>query len=404
MSVVVTGSSGSLATALIDSSGVQYSGSNPIPVSITLSSVQLQDGQGSLITSHVSGDFKGLDVNILSSSGSLAAALVDSSGVAYSGSNPLPTTATLSTPQGQGDAATAMRVVVAGNSDSSVIVNNPQGQGDLATALRVVVAGNSDSSVVVNNPQGPGDAATALRVLLAGNSDSSVAINSQTAFPVNQGDVATALRVVLAGNADASVVVNSGTITTVSTVTSLTQFNGNAISTNQGDTSPGTLRVIHAGDAAASVFITGQNDSMMTWLSRTTLPTAKADGADVRPMSDKLGRGVTRPMQVRDLIMTAYVTLSTGTETTLLAASAGNFLDLIYIMGANTSGVAQQVDIRATTAGNIVATLYIPANSTAGVSLPVAWPQDNQGNNWTVDMGDVTNSNILISALFSKEV
>lgn len=404
-SATVSFPTSSISAALVDSSGVQYSGSNPLSVQLT------------------------------SGAGTLAANIVDSSGVAYSGSNPLPTTATLSTPQGPGDAATAMRVVIAGNSDSSVQVNspinqgdsatalriiqagdsvssvyanNPVGQGDSATALRVAMAGDIVSSVIVNNPQGPGDAATALRVLLAGNSDSSVAINSQTAFPIAQGDSATALRVVLAGNADSSVVVNSGTLTAV---TSLTQFNGNAISTNQGDTSPGTLRVIIAGDSASSVVARGDiasgtadsgNPVKIGGVAKSGLITKVTDGSRVNSIYDLSGRQLTR-MQAREIISTAYVTLSTGTEATLLAASAGNFLDLIYIMGANTSGAAVQVDIRAVTAGNIVATLYIPGNSTAGVSLPVPFPQDNQGNNWTVDMPDITNSNVLISALFSKE-
>lgn len=42
-----------------------------------------------------------------------------------------------------------------------------------------------------------------------------------------------------------------GTVTTVSTVTSLTQFNGNAIDTNSGSKSAGTLRVVVATDQPA---------------------------------------------------------------------------------------------------------------------------------------------------------
>lgn len=444
------------------SSASANGGSGPKPV------MDIQDSRGvSLVdsTTNPAAPVLRTSATVTFPSSSIAATLVDSSGVAYSGSNPLPTTASVSLtlPSGPGDGATATRFIQAGDTVSSVMsastglnetttdvlrvvqmtdamnsvnvvqfggtavkvsqgdganatgalnilpmVINPAGThdrlrnnvGEAVGALRVVHAGDIGTSVSVTSITGPiaqGDAASALRVVLAGNADSSVSVTSITG-PVAQGDAASALRVILAGNADSSVVVNSGTIT------SLTQFNGNTISTNQGDTSPGTLRVIHAGDASASVFITGQNDSMLTYMARTTAPTAKADGADVRPIADKLGRPVMRPMQVRDLITTAYVTLSTGTEATLLAASAGNFYDLIYILGANTSNAAQQVDIRSVTAGNIVMSLYIPANSTAGVSLPVPLPQDNQGNNWTVDMADVTNSNILISALFTKEV
>lgn len=161
---------------------------------------------------------------------------------------------------------------------------------------------------------------------------------------------------------------------------------------------------VAVGDSAARSADNGGNPLKIGGIARQTNPTAFADGDRSNMSTDDVGRQVIRNHQVRDLIRTAYVTLSTGTETTLLAASAGNFLDLLYVMGANTSTAAVQVDIRAVTAGNVVASLYIPANSTAGVTLPVAWPQDATGNNWTVDMGDFTNSNVLISALFSQEV
>lgn len=148
----------------------------------------------------------------------------------------------------------------------------------------------------------------------------------------------------------------------------------------------------------------GGLDSTFVFQARTTNPTAVADGADVRPKGDKLGRLLTRNMQVRDLIRTAYVTLSTGTEATLITAAAGTFYDCIWMAFANTSTAAVQIDIRAVTAGNIVHTAYVPANSTVGWAPAVPWPQDATGNNWTVDMGDFTNSNVLITALFSQEI
>lgn len=163
-----------------------------------------------------------------------------------------------------------------------------------------------------------------------------------------------------------------------------------------GEANSNTLRVITASDAIASV--------QTKFIGRQTNPTAVADAAAAFGSSDDLGRQITRPIQARDLIATAYVTLSTGTEATLLAAAAATYLDLIYIMGANESGAAVQVDVRAVTAGNILMTLEIPANSTAGVSLPVPFPQDATGNNWTVDMPDITGTTVAISALFSKEV
>lgn len=57
--------------------------------------------------------------------------------------------------------------------------------------------------------------------------------------------------VVQATGTNLHAVIDSGTVTTVSTVTSLTQFNGNAISTNSGNKDAGTLRVVIATDQPA---------------------------------------------------------------------------------------------------------------------------------------------------------
>lgn len=139
-------------------------------------------------------------------------------------------------------------------------------------------------------------------------------------------------------------------------------------------------------------------------IARTTNPTAASDGAAVLRTADDLGRTLTRPVQVRDLIATAYVSVTGGTETTLLAASAGVFHDLIMLVGSNNSDAAVSVDVRAVTAGNIINTLRIPANGTAGFAPTVPWPQDATGNNWTVDGPDETGRTLTFSALFSREI
>lgn len=410
---VVFSSSATTASNIVDSSGVAYSGSNPVPVVFGASATQAMN-------------------------------MVDSSGIAYSGSNPVPVT--IPTPVAQGDAASALRVILAGNADASVVVNSGTITtvttltgitNTIATALvdssGVQYSGSNPFIVDANDALGQGDSTSAIRIIQAGDSVSSVVVNSgtittvttltsitntiaanivdssgvaytttnplpvtNTDLPKAQGDVATALRVVIAGNSDASMVVNSGTITTVTTLTGVTNTVNVRLDTPDG--------IISAANPMQVTLAAGGLDSTFVFQARTTNPTAVADGADVRPKADKLGRTLTRPMQIRDLTKTAYVTLSTGTEATLLAAVAGAFLDCIWIAFANTSTAAVQVDVRATTAGNIVHTAYIPANSTVGWAPPVPWPQDNQGNNWTVDMGDFTNSNVLITALFSQEI
>ena len=154
--------------------------------------------------------------------------------------------------------------------------------------------------------------------------------------------------------------------------------------------------------------VSGSSDSVaVQGISRTTNPSATGDGSVVDASYDDLGRSLIRPIQIRDLIATAYVAASTGTETTLLAASVGVYHDLIYILASNNSTVAIGLDLRAVTAGNIQMHLEIPANGVTGVSLPVPLPgmlTDGSGNNWTIDLPDVTGTTVYVSALFSKEL
>lgn len=148
--------------------------------------------------------------------------------------------------------------------------------------------------------------------------------------------------------------------------------------------------------------ITGTTNAVYT---RQANPAAVA--SDYVPLSaDDLGRQITRPLQVRDLIATAYVSVATGTETTLLAAGgAGVFLDLIMLAASNNSTAATQLDIRAVTGGNIIHTMFLPPQTgPVGWSPPVPWPQDATNNNWTIDMPDQTGTTVYVSALFSKEV
>ena len=141
-------------------------------------------------------------------------------------------------------------------------------------------------------------------------------------------------------------------------------------------------------------------------IARTTNPTAVADNDVVKSSHDSVGRQLIRPVQVRGLMATAYISLANGTETTLLAnGGAGVFHDLVFISATNNSTVAVQVDIRDATAGGVVQTLLIPASTgPVGFALPVPWPQGNANNNWTADMGDITGTTVYLSALFSKEV
>jgi hypothetical protein len=166
------------------------------------------------------------------------------------------------------------------------------------------------------------------------------------------------------------------------------------------------VSTIAVGSVVADAVDDGSAPVQHGGIARTANPTAVSGNDVVKATFDDLGRQVTRPVQVRDLMATAYATLTNGTETTLLAASAGSFHDLVYIMGANNSDAAVTVDIRPVTSGNIVMTLGIPAYGTAGVACPVPYPQSasDTGNNWTADMGDITGTTVYLSGLFTREV
>lgn len=160
-----------------------------------------------------------------------------------------------------------------------------------------------------------------------------------------------------------------------------------------------TIRVVQVKDVGVTTY--GEAEA------RTTNPTPATNGDPVRVKADDLGRQVNTPIQVRDLRATAYASVSTGAETTLLAGGgAGVFHDLIYVMGANQSDAAVIMDIRDVTAGNVVMSIEVPAKGTAGVALPVPIPQGNANNNWTIQNGgsDVSNTTVDVTALFSKEV
>jgi hypothetical protein len=165
---------------------------------------------------------------------------------------------------------------------------------------------------------------------------------------------------------------------------------------------------VAVGEIPSDTADTGSAPLKIGGIARTANPSAVAAGDMVTATYDDVGRQLTRPVQVRDLIATAYAALVSGSgygsETTLLAGVAGEYHDLIYIMGSNTSSVAVKADIRASTAGTVIMSLEIPASGTAGVALPVPQPAPFADQTWTVDLPDETGGNVYISAQFSKEV
>lgn len=386
-SISVT-STGNSSISLVNSDGVYYNSDNPLPISGSFTASSLQ----------VSG-------------------AIDSVNLQQIGGNQVVV--------GTGYQDNALRVVLATDAIASVSIASN------IAALDVIQVSGSISSVNLTQTLGSatvvgtGYQDNALRVVHATDAVASVSIVSNTAaLDVVQvsGSISSVNLMQTAGN---STVVGTGyqdnalrvvNATDAITSVNLTQTLGSATVVGTGY-QDNALRVVHATDAIASVSIvsniaaldvkqvSGSIDSVsVIGVSMTTNPTAVGDATNVTIKTDKLGRQLARPIQVRGLIATAYASITNGTEATLLTATAATYLDLIYVMGTNNSDAAVTVDLRAVSAGNIQTSIRIPANGTAGVSLPVPIPQDETGNAWTVDMPDITGTTVTISALFSKEV
>lgn len=275
--------------------------------------------------------------------GTIAAAIVDSSGVAYSGSNPVPTsgTATLSAATGQGDGAVALRIIQAGDTVSSVIVNNPQGAGELATALRTTQAGDAVSSVSIVSITGPiaqGDSASALRI-------------------VHAGDVATSVSVVGA----------TGTIMTV-------------------------------GDIGELVIDNNEAPVKMGGIAASTNRTRATDGQRRSISLDLAGRQIVVDQGPRELETDTLTLLTTGIETSVMTQVAGVFLDIVSITAVNQSAGAWAVKFNESSAGGNRYTLMVPANDTRGVVFKVPLKQTTAARDWTATLvgSDISNSNLTI--------
>lgn len=273
------------------------------------------------------------------------------------------------------------------NPDGRVKVELPTGSSGLtdtelrATAVPVSQLSGAAWSVFATNPAGNGDEATALRVVIAGNSSASV-VATATDFDIRDLTQASdSVRVYQVSDGNYSVNVTN-TVTVTGSLTS----------------------VVAVGAVVADAVDDGSAPVQIGGTARAANPTKVAGNDVVKASFDTIGRQIMRPVQVRGLIATAYISLSNGTETTLLAASAGVFHDCISVVGANTSSAAAVVHLRAVTGGNIVASFEIPSGGTAGVSFPVPYPQDETGNNWTADMDDITGTTVYLTGLFSKEV
>lgn len=408
----VKGIQNSVAATLIDSSGQGYSGSNPLPVTVTsggnaTSASSVVDSSG--VAYEGSNPFPFILAG--NSSFTLSASLVDSSGVGYSGSNPVPV-AVISEAINLDQTTDSIAVRQVSGFTDSVYATNPVDNGDSATALRVVLAGNSAASVSASqvgtwNVQVQDGQASTLTSHQFNNDFRGLDVYVGGIFSTLGATLVDSGGNAYSGSNPTPVVLAAGSNNTVAAMS----VDSSGIGYSGSNPLPITLisgaltSSIAVGPSSIGTADDGSAPLQQGGIARTANPVAVSGGQVVKASFDKIGRQLVRPLQVRDLIQTAYATLTNGTETTLLAGIAATFLDLIYITGANNSDAAVIVDLRAGTANGIVMSLTIPANGTAGVSLAGSpLPQDVAANTWTADMPDITGTTVYLSALFSKEL
>lgn len=147
-------------------------------------------------------------------------------------------------------------------------------------------------------------------------------------------------------------------------------------------------------------------------VSMTTNPTKVADKKRAELHSDAIGRQLVVPYQVRELVSTAYLSLGTNSETTLLAGIAGTFLDLYQITFCNTSTAALgaatsvQVDLRDATAGGVVHSVMVNDDASTTINFNPPLPQNTAAGTWTAQLanGDLSGTTLKISATFVQNV
>ena len=333
----VTSVTNSIAANIVDSGGVPYTTTNPLPIGDAGGTITI-DGSLTAVTA------------VTSITNSVASSLVDSTGVQYSGSNPVPVGGTLA-------AVTAVTSIT--NSVASSLVDS----------TGVQYSGS--------NPVPISDAGGAITV-----DGSLTGVTTVTAVTGITNSVA-------AANVDSTGVQYSG-----SNPFPVYLVLGTGNST------------VTVGPVAGDVADDGSSPVQIGGIARTANPTAVAANDVVKATMDDLGRQVMRPVQVRDLIGTAYATVTNITETSLIAGASGVFNDLISVVAANQSTGAVTLDFRASTGGTVTFTLEIPATGTAGISWNIPYPAPAAASSWTIQnaSSDDSTTSVDVTATFSKEV
>ena len=137
-------------------------------------------------------------------------------------------------------------------------------------------------------------------------------------------------------------------------------------------------------------------------IARTANPTVVAALDRVDAFYDTEGRQITQPFAPRALTVHNTITLTTTSETTLIAAAASIFHDVLGIFIANSSATAVTVTIKDATAGTTRAVIYAPAGQNAGFMLPIPMTASAANANWTATLSAGVSS-VYVTAIAVKK-
>lgn len=157
-------------------------------------------------------------------------------------------------------------------------------------------------------------------------------------------------------------------------------------------TGVGSMTVPVAGAQAANSS-TIVNPTGVGVIGLSANPTVVTTGRWANMMGDLMGRPVVQLGNIPQLNDFNRITVSTTTETVLVAAVASVRHCLRRVIVANRDTVACTVDVRDTSAGTVRETYIVEAGKTLPIIDEGGWPQGAVNTNWTVQLRAATTTN-----------
>lgn len=105
--------------------------------------------------------------------------------------------------------------------------------------------------------------------------------------------------------------------------------------------------------------------------------------------------------ETRSNIYTAAASVTNGTATSLIAADADYFTDIIEVtLSSNTTVAGVQVSLLQD--GSVVRTVQVPQNSTLQLLFDAPLAAIRKNTVWAVDMEDISGTTVTVGARFIK--